>query len=81
MSLPRAPYPENGIAYAHQSDTVDLICQRYFSRTKDLAEQTLDLNEGLAALGPVLPHGTRVILPAPAAIRLSPVRRTINLWD
>jgi len=54
MSLPRAPYPENGIAYAHQGDT---------------------------ALGPVLPHGTRVILPAPAAIRLSPVRRTINLWD
>lgn len=63
---------------AHQGDTVDLICFRYYGRTAGVTEQVLDANPGLAALGPVLPVGTRVTLPDVPARASTNV---VNLWD
>lgn len=57
-----------------------IIWQRYQRRTPKLVEQTLDLNPGLAELGPTIPHGTVVRIPrlAPPAERQVSV---IRLWD
>lgn len=65
---------------AMQGDTLDLICQRHLGRTAGVVEQALIANPGLAALGPVLPHGTPVTLPedlAPGA----PQTDFVQLWD
>lgn len=64
---------------ANQGDTVDAICWRYYGRTAGVTEAVLDANPGLAALGPVIPHGTAVTLPdaAPQAEQ----RQVVNLWD
>lgn len=40
-----------------------LLHRKYGVRGRELVEQTLVLNPGLASLGPVLPLGTRVLLP------------------
>lgn len=63
---------------AHQGDTVDSLCWRHLGSSAAV-EQTLLLNPGLAALGPVLPMGTRVTLPdyAPAPLQ----NNLIQLWD
>lgn len=63
---------------AHQGDTVDLICHRHLGRT-DIVVGVLDANPGLAALGPILPMGTEVVLPdsAPAAA----TKTLVQLWD
>lgn len=80
MGIARHPYPADGVAHAQQGDTVDIICARYFGRTAGLTELVLDTNEGLAEFGPILPHGTPVILPA--LEDLVPAKpKTINLWD
>lgn len=67
------------IVFALQGDTVDLICQRHLGRTGGITEAVLNANPGLAALGPVLPMGTPLILPdtAPAA---APAE-LVQLWD
>jgi len=61
--------------------TVDaIIWQRYRRRTPRLFEQTLELNPGLAELGPMIPHGTTLripLLPPPAERQVTVVR----LWD
>lgn len=67
-------------ATALDGETIDGICWRVLGRTRDVTEQVLALNPGLAALGTKLPAGTRVILPdladmAPALIE------TVQLWD
>lgn len=66
--------------YARQNDTVDAICYRELGRTGDLTEAVLDANPGVAALGPVLPHGTPIDLPeiAPAQTAETDL---IQLWD
>ena len=63
---------------AHQGDTVELICHRHLRRT-DIVVGVLEANPGLAALGPILPMGTEVVLPdrAPAA----PEKTLVQLWD
>lgn len=67
-------------AFAQAGETVDLICWRMLGRTQGVAEQVLELNPGLAALGPMLPENTAVILPDTAAA--TPVlRETIQLWS
>ncbi|MEI7294424.1 tail protein X [Paraburkholderia tropica] len=48
---------------ARQGDTVDAICWRYYGRTDGTVETVLEVNEGLADLGAVLPSGTVVELP------------------
>lgn len=63
---------------AQQGDTVDSLCWRHLGSTAAV-EQVLDMNPGLAALGPVLPIGTPVDLPdqAPATEN----KNLIQLWD
>lgn len=68
------------IAHALDGETLDEICWRALGRTAAVVEQALQLNPGLADLGPRLPAGTPVTLPdAPA---LAPeMRETVQLWD
>lgn len=61
---------------SRQGDTVDLIAHRHYDDA-EMAAAILAANPGLAALGPVLPHGTLVILP-PKIIKS---RTTAKLWD
>jgi len=64
---------------AHQGDTVDAICWRYYGRTAGVVEQVLEANPGLADLGPVLPNGTLITMPAAATQAAQ--RQVVNLWD
>lgn len=61
-------------------ETVDAICWRVLGRTKDVTEQVLSMNPGLAAMGATLPGGTLVILPELASAAPA-VLETVNLWD
>ncbi|WP_372941401.1 tail protein X [Shewanella sp.] len=63
---------------ARQGDTVDAICQRHLRCTAEVTEKTLELNPGLAELGPVIPQGTLIVLPEVTA---SPRKTMIQLWD
>lgn len=62
-----------------EGDTVDKICQRYLGQTADIAEQVLDTNRHIAALGPVLPANTELQLPMQPIS--APQVAFINLWD
>lgn len=46
-----------------QGETVDLACQAFYGRTADVTEAVLNGNQGLAELGPVLPIGTKIMMP------------------
>lgn len=63
---------------AVQGDTVDRICYRHYGYTAGVTEAVYEANPGLAELGPVLPIGTIVNLPAIAS---QPTKATIQLWD
>jgi phage tail protein X len=64
---------------ARQGDTVDVAIWR--ERGRDAADiaAVLAANPGLADLGPVLPTGTAIIVPAAPAERAT--LPTINLWS
>ena len=47
---------------ASEGDSVDLIAYVRYG-THGMEQAILDANPGLAALGPILPLGTRVVLP------------------
>jgi phage tail protein X len=65
--------------HARQYDTLDAICYRIYGTTAGVTERVLRANPGLADLGPVLPHGTPVMLPE---ITQAPSRApTVQLWD
>ena len=64
---------------SQQGDTVDLICWKHYGHTKDVTEQVLDVNPGLAALGPVLPLGTKLNMPVVERVTETP--RVLKLWD
>ncbi|PTA87862.1 phage tail protein [Kosakonia sp. H7A] len=64
--------------YAHQGDTLDVICARYYGRTEGVVETVLAANPGLAELGAVLPYGTAIELPDTDT---APAAETVNLWD
>lgn len=64
---------------SQQGDTVDLLVYRHFGQTRGLVETVLELNPGLADLGPVLPQGTVVELPT-AQTEQAP-KQLIQLWD
>lgn len=66
------------LVIASQGDTVDLICWRELGRTAGVTETVLDANPGLAALGPVLPIGTVVMIPDELP---SPQQSTVKLWE
>ena len=60
--------------------TVSLIVWRRFKRPMPgLLEQILDLNPGLAALGPWLPVGTTLDMPVPTP-REPALLAPISLW-
>lgn len=67
-------------ATARAGETVDAICWRVLGRTRDVTEQVLALNPGLAAKGPKLPAGTVVTLPDTAALAPA-VTDIVQLWD
>jgi phage tail protein X len=64
---------------ARQGDTVDALCYRHLGRTQGVVEATLELNAGLADLGPVLPHGYAVDLPD--APNDQSTVKLVNLFD
>lgn len=64
---------------AQQGDTVDIICLRHLGYTANAVEAVYAANPGIAALGPVLPMGTAVVLPALTSRK--PTTNTVQLWD
>ncbi|MFT0733911.1 tail protein X [Ralstonia wenshanensis] len=63
---------------AIQGDTVDAICHRVYGRTAGVTEAVLAANPGIADLGPVLPHGTELVMPD---IPPQPAMQMVQLWD
>lgn len=62
-----------------QNEIVDMICRRAYGDESGYVERVLDINPGLAEIGPILPIGTRVVLPdLPKAAQ---ERKIVNLWD
>lgn len=59
-------------------EMLDQLVWRHRGSTAGLVEKALELNPGLADLGPVLPAGVAITLPDPAAAQ--PVRETVKLW-
>ncbi|WP_339023387.1 tail protein X [Aeromonas salmonicida] len=49
---------------SQQGDTLDLILFRHYGYTAGITEQVLNLNPGLATLGPIIPTGTLINMPA-----------------
>lgn len=64
---------------ATQDQLVDEICRAHYGDESTFVEAVLDVNPGIAALGPRLPAGTLVRLPdvTPA----QDLRQTVTLWD
>lgn len=63
---------------SQQGDSLDLILFRHYGYTAGITEQVLNLNPGLAALGPVLPTGTFINMPAAPTQAEQPL---IQLWE
>ena len=63
---------------SQQGDTLDLILFRHYGYTAGITEQVLNLNPGLAALGPVLPTGTLINMPEAPTQAEQPL---IQLWE
>ena len=61
-----------------QGDPLDLILFRHYGYTAGITEQVLNLNPGLATLGPILPTGTLINMPATPTQAEQPL---IQLWD
>ncbi|AIR67678.1 tail protein X [Dickeya fangzhongdai] len=64
--------------YAHQDDTLDALCYRYYGRTQGVVETVMLSNPGLADLGPILPHGTAVTLPN---MNASGSQESVSIWE
>lgn len=64
---------------ANQGETLDALCWRHYGRTAGVVEAVLEVNPGLADLGPILPHGTPVQLPD--ITTQQPTSSTVQLWD
>lgn len=65
---------------AQQNDTLDLLCWRHLRATAGVVEATLELNPGIAALGPILPHGQVIRLLEPDTTTTQ-TTQTVQLWD
>lgn len=66
---------------ADQLTLADLVWRKYRRPIPGLVEQVLNLNPGLAQLGPYLPLGTVVILPVLQEAARPVEREVIQLWD
>lgn len=62
-------------------DKLDLLLFREAGLGPGELTRVLDANPGLADLGPILPLGTIVIVPATADESATRVRPLIQLWD
>lgn len=62
---------------AHQGDTVDLLCFRYYGRTRGVVEQVLETNPGLCLITE-LNAGQWVDMPD---ITEPKQKDIIQLWD
>ena len=60
-----------------EGDMLDAICYRVYGRESALVA-VLEANPRLAALGPILPAGVLITLPA---IPAPPDVPTVRLWD
>ena len=67
------------VIHAQQGDTLDELAWRERGLGPADLGALLDANPGAGALGPILPIGTAIVVPAtpPAA----PTRAVVNLWD
>ena len=63
---------------SQQGDTLDLILFRHYGYTAGITEQVLNLNPGLATLGPIIPTGTLINMPAAPTQAEQPL---IQLWE
>lgn len=61
-----------------EGDSVDLIAFRRFGASNGPTESILDANPGLAAHGPLLPDGLKVIIPVPVQ---KDRKQSARLWD
>lgn len=68
----------SNIYTTRQGETVDLACLAHYGRTAKVVEAVIEANPGLAALGVVLPIGTKIVMPI---IATSTERRLVSLWD
>ena len=57
-----------------------ILWRRYRRATPGLLERTLDINPGLAALGPIIPHGTKIMIPIDP-VPTPKIIDVIKLWD
>lgn len=62
-----------------QGEFTDAICRRFYGDESGYVEAVLETNPGLAALGPVLPVMTKILLPD--LPRAAPEQKIVNLWD
>ena len=69
------------IITARQGDTLDALAWRERGLGAADLGALLALNRGLADLGPILPIGTPVRVPAESSAPAVPTIDTINLWD
>lgn len=65
---------------SRQGDTADIIAARCYDGDTTMTAAILAANPGLAALGPIIPAGTSVTLPARSAATAT-VTETVSLWD
>lgn len=66
--------------HARQGDTLDALLARDLALGSEAIGIVLAANRGIAALGPVLPLGTPVVVPDDAIA--APVKvAVVNLWD
>ncbi|MGL5224443.1 MAG: tail protein X [Aeromonas sp.] len=61
-----------------QGDTLDIMLYRHYGYTAGITEQVLATNQGLAELGPILPTGTLITMPAAPTQAEQPL---IQLWS
>lgn len=63
---------------SEEGDTLDRIVWKHYGRQSGgLVEQVLAANRGVAALGPTLPLGTKVVLPPAEEPR---AQEAVRLW-
>lgn len=80
--------PEGVVTVTLEDAMIDLVCFEYAlahladrrtaGKLKGYVEMVLDANPGLAALGPVLPLGTVILMPQFIIVNES---ATVRLWD
>ncbi|MEI4262774.1 tail protein X [Roseovarius sp. D0-M9] len=63
---------------SEDGDTVDRVVWKHYGRQDaGLVQRVLEANRGVAALGPILPLGTRVNLPVEAQPK---AEEAVRLW-